>query len=92
MIARPEWFQGSEPPPLLMSGVFMGLGLFFSILTIGFAYCTYLAGKSLRDRQRYTFCLVIAGINFLSMPLGTILGVFTFVVLQRPSVKVMFGR
>ena len=90
MIARPDWFKGAEPPPLLLSGVFMGLGLFFSLMTIGFAYCTYLAGRSIKERRRHTFCMIVAAFNCLSMPLGTILGVLTLIVLQRPTVKPLF--
>jgi len=36
------------------------------------------------------FCLIVAGIICIFMPLGTILGVFTIIVLVRPSVKAMF--
>jgi len=36
--------------------------------------------------------MVIAGIECLFMPFGTVLGVFTLVVLVRPSVKELFLR
>lgn len=49
------------------------------------------AGRSLSRRRHYVFCLVAAGLACLSFPLGTALGVFTFMVLQRPSVKALFG-
>ena len=35
------------------------------------------AGRSLQTRKRYTFCLVMAGINCIFIPIGTVLGVFT---------------
>ena len=38
------------------------------------------------------FCFVIACLACMQMPLGTILGVFTIIVLARPSVKEMFDR
>ena len=34
--------------------------------------------------------MIIAGINCLGIPLGTTLGVFTFIVLLRPSVQHVF--
>lgn len=52
---------------------------------------TAYAGRCIRDRKNHTLIFVIAGLNcFFAMPLGTILGVFTFVVLSRPAVQEMF--
>ncbi len=51
-----------------------------------------LAGRRLQARQTYTFCLIIAIIECLMMPFGTVLGIFTILVLQRPSVRELFDR
>jgi len=49
------------------------------------------AGIYLKQRKNMTFLLVVAGIDCLvAMPIGTVLGVFTFIVLFRPSVKTLF--
>jgi hypothetical protein len=37
------------------------------------------------------YCLVVAGIECIFMPFGTVLGVFTIIVLMRPSVRNLFG-
>ncbi|MBD3851767.1 MAG: hypothetical protein IFK93_10730 [Acidobacteria bacterium] len=50
------------------------------------------AGRNLQTRRCYTFCLVVAGVECIFMPFGTVLGVFTIIVLMRDSVKEMFGR
>ena len=50
------------------------------------------AGRNLQTRRRYTFCLVMAGVECIFMPFGTVLGVFTIIVLMRDSVKEMFGQ
>ena len=50
------------------------------------------AGRNLQTRRRYTFCLVVAGVECIFMPFGTVLGVFTIIVLMRDSVKEMFGQ
>jgi hypothetical protein len=50
------------------------------------------AGRSLQTRRRYTLCLVVAGIECIFMPVGTVLGVFTIIVLMRDSVKELFGK
>jgi hypothetical protein len=56
------------------------------------AACTVVAGRSLAQRKRYLFCFVVAGVMAMTcMPFGTVLGVFTIIVLMRPSVKQAFG-
>ena len=50
------------------------------------------SGRNLQTRRRYTFCLVMAGVECIFMPFGTVLGVFTIIVLMRDSVKLLFGR
>ena len=49
------------------------------------------AGRFLAQRAYYTFCFVVAALECVFVPFGTVLGVFTIVVLQRPAVKEMFG-
>jgi len=52
-----------------------------------FAAGNLLSGLYLRRQVNRGFSLVMAGINCLQMPLGTILGVFTLIVLLRDSVR-----
>lgn len=73
------------------------MGLLFTVVAGGiillgwaFAVCVVLAGCSLAARRRYMFCLVMAGIACAFMPFGTVLGVFTIIVLTQPLVKEMF--
>ncbi|UCG58497.1 MAG: hypothetical protein JSU70_03110 [Phycisphaerales bacterium] len=75
------------------------VGLFFvmfSLLAIAagwtLAICLIVAGRRLARRQHYTFCLVVAAISCVFMPLGTVLGVFTIIVLMRPTVKELFAE
>ena len=72
-------------------------GLMFVVMsivaiTVGwvFAVCLIVAGKSLARRKRYMFCLVMAAISCMFMPFGTVLGIFTIIVLMRPAVKELF--
>ena len=51
----------------------------------------FLVGRGLAQRKRYMFCLVVACVECLFMPFGTVLGVFTIIVLSRDSVKALFG-
>ena len=53
---------------------------------------TIYAGKCLKARKNYLFILIMAGVNAgLVMPLGTALGIFTFLILFRPTVKPLFN-
>jgi hypothetical protein len=56
----------------------------------GLAVCILLAGRFLSGHRHYMFCLVIAALLCMITPFGTVLGVFTIVVLVRPSVKLLF--
>ncbi|MDJ0671770.1 MAG: hypothetical protein DWQ53_23750 [Microcystis flos-aquae DF17] len=56
-----------------------------------FAIATIVSGRFLKRRQRYWFSFVMACILCLFTPLGTILGVFTIIVLSRQSVKELYG-
>jgi hypothetical protein len=57
-----------------------------------FAITLALAGYFLLKRRHYLFCMVMAGISCAFTPFGTVLGVFTIVVLMRPPVKEQFNR
>lgn len=69
---------------------FIGFGMVFALVGITGVVVNIIAGRSLARHERRTFCTVIAALNCLHMPLGTLLGVFTLVVLSRPSVKALF--
>jgi hypothetical protein len=64
------------------------IGLLIEAMTA----CTLLAGYNLSRKKRYLFCFFIACIYCIQIPLGTILGVFTIVVLARPGVRELFDR
>ena len=51
----------------------------------------FIAGRSLAKRCHYWFAFVVACLECLFVPFGTILGVFTLIVLSRNSAKELFG-
>ena len=81
---------GSAPPPAV-GYVFIVMGAIAMALGLGVGALTVFAGRSIERRRRHLFVLIMAGVNCVSMPVGTALGVFTFVVLLRPSVRASFG-
>jgi hypothetical protein len=74
----------------IMGWFFVGFAAIMILFGWAFAFCMILAGRSLAARRRYTFCIVMAAIGCLFMPFGTVLGVFSVIVLLRPSVKELF--
>lgn len=51
---------------------------------------TIISGKKIKQQKNRIFSLVVAGINCLSMPFGTALGICTFIVLLRESVVKLY--
>jgi len=82
---------GEELPPEFLGWIFVGVGLFLFLLGIAMAICILIAGRCLSRRRRYSFALVMACVECLFIPFGTILGVFTIITLSRESVKELFA-
>lgn len=81
----------NQPPPLFVGWMFIGVALIFILSGFALAICNLLAAKYLKQQSKYTFCFVMAVINCMFAPLGTLLGVFTIIVLLRDSVKTLFN-
>ena len=91
MVFDPQSMADSQgPPPPFFGWMFVGIGVTVMLLLAALGVSQIIVGRSLTSFRRYTFILIIAGLNCLNMPLGTVLGVFTIVVLMRPSVKALF--
>jgi hypothetical protein len=82
---------GEDLPPEFLGWIFAVLGALLFLIGIAMAICILIAGRSLALRKRYSFAFVMACIECLFIPFGTILGVFTIVVLSRESVKALFS-
>lgn len=70
---------------VIVAGIFILFGETLAILIIT-------AGRFLGQRSHYTFCQVMAGVECIFTPFGTVLGVFTLIVLLRDSVKPLFTK
>lgn len=90
-IFAPEKFEGGEEtPPALFGWIFVIVAATIMLIGWLFAACIVATGRFLAKRKHHTFCLVMGGVECLFMPIGTVLGVFTIIVLMRESVKRMF--
>ena len=83
-------FGGDGPPPAI-GLIFVMMALIFITAGWTLAICLIVAGKRIARRTNYKFCFVIACISCAFSPFGTVLGVFTIIVLVRPAVKELFG-
>jgi hypothetical protein len=88
--------SGSSPPPgaaipVVFALLMMALPLMFVLLGWALAVAVFLNGRFLVRREHYMFCLVVSCVECIFMPLGTVLGVFTLLVLARESVKDAFN-
>jgi hypothetical protein len=88
---HPQAHPAQEVPPAALGWVFVGLGIFLFLLGAVFAFVLAVAGRSLSRRKHYWFAFVVACIECIFVPFGTILGVFTIIVLSRQSVKTLFS-
>jgi len=82
-------FRGG--PPVFFGLLFVMMSLTFITLGWTLAICLIVSGRRLARRKCYKFCFAIACISCAFMPYGTVLGVFTIIVLMRPSVKELFA-
>jgi hypothetical protein len=81
---------GKDQPPAVIGWVLVAFA--GSIILFGWTLAAVLAlaGRCLARRKSYNFCMIAAAVGCLFMPFGTVLGVFTIIVLARPSVKELF--
>lgn len=84
--------QKEGPDPRWIGLLFVIFACLFILCGLTFSILVSLSGRYLARRQKYTFCLVMACVACAFMPFGTILGVFTIVVLNRESVKQSFAQ
>jgi hypothetical protein len=83
--------RAGEPPAAIFGGFFVVFGGAFILIFLTLGLLILKAGRNLSKKQGYTFCFVVACIACLWVPFGTILGVFTIIVLSRDSVKAIFN-
>ncbi len=83
-------FEGADPTSSIAGWLFVVIAGGFILTGFAFAVCLALTGRFLVQRRRYLFCLVMAAMACMFMPFGTVLGVFTIIVLVKEPVKALF--
>ena len=91
LVLAPGKFETKgEPPPAFIGWMFVIFAAAF--IAIGWVFAAFVVteGRFLAKRRHYLFCLVMGAVECIFMPFGTVLGVFTIIVLMRESVKQTF--
>jgi hypothetical protein len=84
--------QGGEAPPPAVGWMLVGFGAVIGVFSLLYSIGLIIAGRRLRQQRSYVLCMVMAGISCINVPIGTVLGIFTFVLLGRESVKALFAK
>jgi hypothetical protein len=83
--------QKAGPPAREFFAVFRWFYAFLRCYLVVCFVINLLSAIFLGRRTCRTFSIVVGYLNVLHIPLGTILGAFTLVVLLRPSVRQLYG-
>lgn len=81
---------GPAPPPVAVGAVVVIWGVVI-LFVFALSIVNFLCANWLRDRRNWTGVVVVSAFNCLHMPLGTALGVFTLIVVNRPNVRAQFS-
>lgn len=80
----------SGQPPRAFLDLFVWFYVFMGFFCVLGGALNLAVGRFLRQRRHRLFCQIVAGLNCLQMPFGTLLGVFTLVALGRDGVRAAF--
>ncbi len=84
---------GGSPDAMLQDLNTLIISVVVSMVLLAVVSAIHLAvvGVQIRNRRWWTFCYLTGWGECLMFPFGTVLGIFTIIVLSRPSVKRLFG-
>jgi hypothetical protein len=89
VFSNPKIFQNqpNQPPfdPVQFWHVFIWMYVLVGAWGIASLIANVVSGFCIQTRRARMFSLVVAGFNCINFPFGTALGIFTFIVLLRPS-------
>ena len=92
LILNPDAWQNSKsgPPPEQFLALFKWFYVIAGFFIVASGAATLVSGIMIRRRRARVFSLIVAGLNCLAFPFGTVLGIFTLLVLLRPSVEELY--
>jgi hypothetical protein len=90
---NPDLWKNQKKPdvdPRAFFGIFKWFYLFMGSVFVLAGISNLVSGFFIRARRNRIFSLIVAGVNCVQFPFGTALGVFTFIVLLRDSVREVY--
>ena len=87
-LSQGEFFSQTILAPLM----FILLPSGMAVIGWMFAVAIALNGYYLKHRTWLKYCMVMSGIETIFMPFGTVLGVFTIILLTKPNIKNLFDE
>ncbi|HEU6449689.1 MAG TPA: hypothetical protein VFV23_14750 [Verrucomicrobiae bacterium] len=90
MVVMPDKLGGKDAPPEFIGWIFIVFASLFILAGWTFAAFVVVTGRFLARRKHHTFCFVMAAVECMFMPFGTVLGAFTLAVLMQEPVKQLF--
>jgi hypothetical protein len=79
----------AAPPPV--GWIFVGVGSALFLIGSTFGGLTLYSARSMQKRRRRVLSLVVAGLNCAMFPIGTTLGIFTFIILLRDTARQIYA-
>lgn len=89
------WEKAKESPPFNPAEfihIFKWFYLICGVVILAGGILTLISGRFIHRRVNRTFSIVIAGLNCLHFPFGTLLGIFTIIVLTKDSVMRLYAQ
>ena len=84
--------QEENAPPVFVGIMFAVIGGFFFLFGQAVSWCIIYSGFQLKKKRKYLFSFIIACVMCIFIPFGTILGIFTIIVLSKEPVKMMYDK
>jgi len=83
--------NGAVPPPFV-TWIFGTATAVAAVIGWTMAICAIITARKLKSHRNRIFCMVIAALECTFTPFGTVLGVFTLLVINKDSVKKIFAQ
>ncbi|MBI1177162.1 hypothetical protein GC207_06945 [bacterium] len=90
IVAPDRVFKNSEPAPVLVGYLFVIVATLFILVGWTAAIFTAVSGWMIKKRRRRMFSFVMGAVLCIFFPFGTVLGVFTLILLNKESVKALY--
>lgn len=92
----PHLWEKANPPPPFDPTKFFRIFVWFYLLIGVWGVASFLlnlvSGICISTHRARLFSLVVAGFNCINFPFGTALGIFTLIVLLRPTMPARYGE